>query len=121
MRPVKTCVQVFRWMARVVGALILAFVSLHVAVEGPPDVVNISPREWLLWGGFGGSLVGFALLWKWELAGGITALSGMTLFYSMNYALSGKFPGGWIFPLFFLPGFLSIACCLVERITTPKG
>lgn len=114
----KTITQVLRWTARIVGTLILAFVLLHVIGGGLPNVDNIAPREWLVWGGFVLSLVGFALLWKWELTGGIVAMGGIALFYAVNYALSGKFPGGWVFPLFFLPGLLSIVCWLTEPRAT---
>ena len=111
----KTFLHLLRWIARVIGVLILAFVLLNLIGGGPPDVQNIAPVEWLLWGGFTLALVGFALLWKWELTGGIVALGGIGLFYAANLALSGKLPGGWVFPLFFLPGLLSITCWLAER------
>jgi len=114
MQFLETFVQLLRWTARVVGTLILAFVLLNLISGGLPNVANIAPGEWLLWGGFVLSLVGYVLLWKWELIGGIVALGGIVLFYAVNFALSRKFPGGWVIPLFFLPGFLSIVCWLTE-------
>ena len=118
MQFAKTFLHLLRWMARVLGVLILAFVLLDLIGGGLPNIRNIAPGEWLLWGGFTLTLVGFALLWKWELTGGIVALGGIALFYVASFALAGKFPGGWVFPLFFLPGFLSIICHLAERRAT---
>ncbi len=119
MRFAMTFSQVLRWTARVIGSLILAFVLLHLIVEGLPNVQNIAPGEGWLSCGFVLSLVGFALLWKWELTGGIVALGGIVLFYAVNFALSGKFPGGWVFLMFYLPGFFSITCWWMERRPTP--
>ena len=112
--------HILRWTARVIGGLILAFVVLHGISGGLPNVGGLAPGDGLLWVGFTLSLVGFALLWKWELTGGIVALGGIALFYAVHLILSGKFPGGWVFPLFFLPGCLSILCWLTERRATPS-
>ncbi len=111
----KSVPLVLRWTARVIGTLILAFVALHLAGRGLPKIGNFAPQEGLLWAGFVLCLVGFALLWKWELTGGIVALAGIALFYAMNFALSGKLPGGWVFPIFFIPGLFSIVCWLTDR------
>lgn len=110
--------QVLRWTARTIGAMILAFVLLHLISEGLPKVGRIALLEGLLWAGFVLSLVGFALLWKWELVGGVVVLSGIVLFYAMSFAISGKFPDGWVFPLFFLPGILSIVSWSIDRRAT---
>ena len=110
-----TVLHWMRWAARVVGSLILAFVLLHVMSEGFPKLQNVKFQDGLLWIGFALSLVGFALIWKWELTGGIVAIAGITLFYAVHFALSGNFPGGWVFPLFFLPGALSVICWLSDR------
>ncbi|NOZ39800.1 MAG: hypothetical protein GXP24_06190 [Planctomycetes bacterium] len=114
----KSVFHVLRWTARVIGSSILAFVLVHLVSEGLPKIGDIAPGEWLLWTGFLLSLIGFALLWKWELTGGIVALAGIALFYVMNFALSGKFPGGWVFPIFFVPGVFSIVCWLTDRRPT---
>jgi len=115
----KTFSLILRWTARGIGALILAFVALHVISAGLPNLQNIAPVEGLLWIGFVLSLVGFVLLWKWELIGGIVALGGITLFYVVNFAISGKLPGGWVLPLFFLPSLLSIGCWLLKDLAKP--
>lgn len=119
MQYAATFLPVFRWTARAVGTSILAFVLLDTISGGVSNLKNIAPGERLLWGGFILSLAGFALLWKWELTGGIVALSGIVLFYTMNYALSGKLPGGWFLAIFFLPGIMSIVCWRMEHQTKP--
>ena len=90
MRVTTTFLHVFRWTARVLGALILTFVLLHMISDGLPNLQNIAPGETLLWSGLVLSLVGFALLWKWELTGGIVAIGGIALFYVVHFALVGK-------------------------------
>jgi hypothetical protein len=61
------------------------------------------------------SLGGFVALWRWKLPGGLVSLAGIVAFYALNYAASGRFPGGWVFPLFFLPGLLAIASWVVDK------
>jgi hypothetical protein len=59
-------------------------------------------------------LFGFILLWWHELAGGLASLIGIVAFYLINYFEAAKFPGGWVFPLCFLPGALAVAAWLVR-------
>lgn len=109
-----------RWTARITGGLLIAFVLLHVATEGLPKVEGISLEEAFLWGGFITCFLGNALLWKWELTGGVIAISGVSLFFAANYALSGKLPLGWAMMLLVLPGFLSITCWFLEPTRTRR-
>ena len=48
MKLAKTIPQVLRWIARVIGALILAFVLLHLLGEGLPNAEVVTPGEGLL-------------------------------------------------------------------------
>jgi len=97
-----------RWTARVVGALLLGMFVLFAIGEGLPPltrdnaVLSLMFIAELVW------LLGFVALWLWELPGGFIALAGIVAFYGLNYADSGRFPGGWVFPLFFVPGVCAI-------------
>ena len=106
---------VLRWTARVVGSLIIVYVLLHVIGNGIPSLRGLTAEEAVLWGGFVLSIAGFAMIWRWELVGGIVAVAGIAIFYAVEFINSGSFPGGWVLPLFFLPGLCSITCWMVER------
>jgi len=49
------------------------------------------------------------VLWKWEGVGEALVVVGMLAIYGLNFADSGRFPGGWVFTLCYLPGILEIA------------
>jgi hypothetical protein len=105
-----------RWGARIVGALLVGLMLLFLVGEGVPRLsslgLNLGPMflaELLC-------LTGFVVLWRWELPGGVLALLGITAFYGLNYAASGRFPGGWVFPLFFVPGILAFTAGLLARL-----
>jgi hypothetical protein len=64
-------------------------------------------------------LVGFVLVWWRDLAGGVISLFGIGAFYLLNYLEAERFPGGWVFPLCFLPGVLAVAAYLMQTRTQP--
>lgn len=110
-----TLPHVLRWSARAVGSLIIAFVLLHVIGDGIPNLQRLTAEESVLWLGFAMSIVGFVMIWRWELVGGLVAVIGIATFYAAEFMISGNIPGGWVLPLFFVPGVFSIACWLIER------
>jgi len=48
--------------------------------------------------------------------GGVSSLMGISAFYLTNYAVSGRFPGGWVFPMFFVPGILILLSWALDRV-----
>ena len=62
-------------------------------------------------------LAGFLLAWWHGVFGGIVSLAGIVAFYAWNFAASGNFPGGWVFPLCFLPGAFQLTAWFVRRPT----
>ncbi len=56
------------------------------------------------------SLAGLVLGWRHEGLGGALSVAGMLAFYMLNYTASGRWPGGFVFPLLFVPGLLFLAC-----------
>ncbi len=108
--------SVIRWTARIIGLLIIGFVFVLAIGEGRElDVTALNGTEvamflaWLI------ALIGMAVLWKWEGVGGLLTLSGMAVFYGLNFAASGRFPGGPVFPLCFVPGVLASICWWSDR------
>ena len=107
-----------RWTARIIGALLVGLVLLVAIGEG------VNPRDFDL---VTGSMMvtflvchaGMFVLWRWELVGGMMVLVGMGGFYAINYVSSGKWPGGWVLPVCFLPGVLALASWAVEKEEKP--
>lgn len=106
--------QLMRWAARIVGVLLIGMFLVFGAADGL-DPSQFDARSTPLMGMMLISLAGMAGLWKWELAGGATALGGIAFFYVLNYAYTGRLPGGPVIPLFFVPGFLAIAAAFLSR------
>ena len=103
-----------RWSARILGAFLVGLVLLFAIGEGLPHFAAINLHLGMMFVAQLLCLIGFIVLWRWELPGGVLALIGIAAFYGLNYAASGKFPGGWVFPLFFVPGILSVVASLLD-------
>jgi len=42
-------------------------------------------------------------------------LAGAAWFYAMEHASTGRWPGGWVFPLFWVAGALFLLSALTRR------
>ena len=100
---------VARWIARIVGLFIVGLVLLLAIGEGF-NPMKLTGTELAMSSCLFVALIGMAVLWKWEGIGGALVVGGMMAFYGLNFAASGRFPGGWVFPLCFLPGILALVC-----------
>ncbi len=73
MNHTKRRIQIVRWVARIWSILLIGFGLLQV-IE--PDVTR--PVPWHEWVGpillFSGVVIGFALSWQWERAGGMVMI-----------------------------------------------
>ena len=98
-----------RWTARLVGAFLAGLVALLMVGEGINPIQMAGRFEFAMTVAFVTALVGMLVLWKWEGIGGGLVVAGMFTFYGINLAASGRLPGGWVFPLCFVPGVLSLA------------
>lgn len=94
-----------RWMARVTGLLLIGMVMLFAIGEGIPSLTGHPPAVQVELIAMGLMLVGFALGWHWEAAGGGLALGGFLTFCGAELVTNGKLPGGAI-PLLVIPGVL---------------
>ena len=97
---------VLAFLALVIGGV--GFVLLFLIGEGPPPLGRVPPHIASMFVAQVICLIGFIAVWRWRLGGGIVSLVGIAAFHAVNYAASGRFPGGWVFPLFFVPGLLAI-------------
>ena len=113
--------RVSNWCARLLGTLLVILIAVFLVGEGLPPVGRIPVSVGLMFLAQVISLGGFVALWRWKLPGGLVSLAGIMAFYAVNYAASGRFPGGWVFPLFFLPGLLAIVSWVVERVSFGGG
>lgn len=60
-----------------------------------------------------GVVVGFAIAWRRELAGGLVTVGSLALFHVYEFASSGRWWLGPYFLLFAAPGFLHVATALL--------
>jgi hypothetical protein len=90
-------------------ALIVLFVAFALGAGPPPFGTGLAALLTML--------TGFLLAWWYGVYGGIMSLVGIAAFYVWNFAASGHFPGGWVFPLCFLPGMLKLTAWFLCRPT----
>jgi hypothetical protein len=87
--------------------LLLLYVTFAVGV-GPPPLSLGSVALTIMF-------AGFIVAWWRDMLGGVLSLVGIGAFYGWNLANAGAFPGGWVFPLCFLPGVLEVIAWLLRR------
>ena len=98
-----------RWAARILSLMLWGLIFTFIIGEGS-SLVGIFRAEPLLTTCLSITLVGLIVGWKREGLGGLMIMDGMALFYLANFLSSGRFPGGWVFPIFYLPGVLFLLC-----------
>lgn len=95
-----------RWTARILVA-VLAITFLVIAVgEGLPSRAAMTPSVVLQSIAMLAILIGLVAGWRWELAGGATALAGTALFCGVEWFVNGGLPRGFVFPLVALTAIL---------------
>ena len=87
--------------------LLLLYVTLAVGA-GPPPLSLGSVALTIMF-------AGFIVAWWRDVVGGVLSLVGIGSFYAWNFADAGILPGGWVFPLGFLPGVLQVIAWLLRR------
>jgi hypothetical protein len=97
------------WAGRILGGLLAALCLLFMFGEG--NALKLTPWHLSLDVAIAGLILG---LFK-PLSGGIVTLVGIGAFYALNYGESGKWPGGWVFPVFWLAGALLVLGRVVNR------
>lgn len=92
----------------VLGTALLVLYFTFAVGAGPPPLSLGSAALSIM-------LAGFIIAWWDDVLGGVLSLVGIGGFYAWNFATVGAFPGGWVFPLCFLPGVLQIVAWLLRR------
>ncbi len=99
--------SIIRWIARIIGTLLLLTIGLFAVGEGVPNPLEMTLEELA---GFGSILLiasGYLVGWKWELPAGVMILSGIAVFCAMEIILYHCFPKlGWFFWAMAVPGIL---------------
>ncbi len=99
----------FTWGGKILGALLTAlYVFMAIGCGGGP---GITPQSVSLYLSMAGLLLG---LFK-PLPGGVLAILGIAAFYGLDYHGYGRFPGGPVFPMFWVAGTLLIVGSLLRR------
>ena len=103
-----------RWSARVAGLLLVALVVVFLVGEGPPNPFRQPLPVQAEFLAMVLMLAGFLVGWRWEAAGGLTAIIGFALFAATEVIVNGKPPHGAI-PLFAIPGLLYLLASGLRR------
>lgn len=110
--------SILRWTARIWSLLSAAFVLAILIGEG----VSGTPSAPLTWSDVvglalfpTGLLVGLALGWWREIAGGLVGLGTLLTFYVFLTAVTGRVPGGPYFVLLAAPALLFLLAGLLTR------
>ena len=102
--------QIIRWIARILAALMAAFIAFmfvgNAVADGIGPLLKMTGRESLMMLSFLVVFLGLILGWTQEKLGGWLTVIGMVLFYTLDFAFSGTLPRGVFFPLIALPGVL---------------
>jgi hypothetical protein len=96
-----------RWTARIVGLALTSLIALF-AVGNGLNPADMPPREFSMLLALLTACIGCVILWRYERAGGLLAIGGIAGFYLLNFFYSGRFPSGWVLPLFYIPGVLAL-------------
>jgi hypothetical protein len=85
---------------------------LVLAIGERFNPTKLKPTELILCVPFAVAWVGLCLGWRWEGLGGVLVVAGVAGFYVIHFAVTGfgRFPRGWAFPMFTVPGLLFLGC-----------
>jgi len=101
----KALAKIVQWTGRILGLSLILLVLVIAIGEGVPNLLRQPLAVGLQFLAIFVALVGFGLGWKWDWAGGLIGILGMSLLYIVNIASLGRLPDG-LFPVFWLPAIL---------------
>lgn len=117
----KNTIWIFRWTARNLSLLVLAFILAFVIGEtlAEPGMLPTG-TEWIGVLFFPvGLLSGLFLAWRWERTGGWLAVGSFVAFYIWNYIESGSFPRGPWLAILTIPAAFYLVASYLERMARP--
>ncbi|HOP25930.1 MAG TPA: hypothetical protein PLM22_02345 [Candidatus Sabulitectum sp.] len=102
-----------KWSARITSLLLAVLILVIFTGEAASsDFGGFTLRESVMMLAVFVVWTGYLIGWKIQRAGGLMVLGGIAVFYGLNMAFSGRFPGGWIFPIMGIPGALYVLSSL---------
>jgi len=108
----KLLAGVLRWMARILGVVLVALTVLIAIGEGLPNPLT---QPFIIQIGFyalGLVLLGILLAWRWEFSGGMISLVGWVVFL---VAEEVSVPQAVFILLLGVPSFLSLGSAFLRR------
>ena len=96
-----------RWTPRLIGIPLVGLVAV-IAFAERGSLIRLSLGDMARVAGLFAACIGLVLSWRWEAIGAWLTVGSMGAFYLANFALSGRFPGGWVFPLILASGVMSL-------------
>jgi hypothetical protein len=106
--------RVTHWAGCIAGATLIVLFAAFAVGLGLPPLGNMNASFIAI----AVMLIGFALTWWRDLAGAVVSLVGISAFYALEFAANGHAPGGWLFPLCFVPGVLGLLSWLSRRLAS---
>ncbi len=106
-----------RWIARVLGLLLLLLVVTIAVGEviGSTTYQPLTARETLMMCAFVVSLSGLVVGWWREGIGGTFVLGGLACFFLVHYLHTGRIITGWVFIVLAIPGVLFLGAAWQSR------
>ncbi|HVN49074.1 MAG TPA: hypothetical protein VMU30_09690 [Bacteroidota bacterium] len=112
----KKATLILRWFARICSVASIGLLLLF-AVGEKIHPARLTTKEWTEFIFFPiGISFGMILSWWKEKIGGYVTMASLVLFYLVHYLITGRFPHGWAFLIFALPGLLFLAAGLLAKI-----
>jgi len=106
---------VIRWIATVLGSLIVLLIVLMTLAEGIPSPSSLTAAERLLFFAVIVMLVGLVSAWKWKLVGGLLTICGYVFFAIVEKEI--LLP--WVFLLILITGGLFLLSWSLKRRGRP--
>lgn len=104
------------WSSRIIAAGLAGLVLFIIAGHGGlPRIDEMTGQETLMMTAMLTGTAGLILLWRWPAIGGGIGIASMATFYALNWAASGRLPGGWVFPMFLVASGLGIVAAVLCR------
>ncbi|MCK5785827.1 MAG: hypothetical protein KAH54_04610 [Candidatus Sabulitectum sp.] len=115
----KVFIKIIRWTARITSAITALLILMFFVGEGFHDryqfLFHLPLKDSLMMITFFILWLGLIIGWKRELTGGLLTVTGLGVFYLIDYLFSGSFPRGPYFLVFASPGFFFLYCGVKSR------
>lgn len=116
MNIIKKIAAACRWIARILGVLLVMLILFIAIGEGMPNPFTQPAQVQIGFFALALILIGLLAGWRWELAGGILSLFGWCLFVASVMTLRRM---TWLVAILALPGMLYVVSALLRRIKNP--